>query len=143
MKLLRFFLVAIAVTVTLACLVGCSARKAMTPDGRVLYKSTRFGNRESIKRVEYRGPDGAVFIMEGFSGDQVEGMSMVAEASARGAVQGITGGAGGASALRSAPQVGNAAWTVPEGMKAVQRGSDVVLIPKDDPSVPQYEIQTH
>lgn len=71
--------------------VGCATRTAQTPDGRVIYKSTRFGNKESIKRVEYRAPDGSVFILEGYSGDQVEGLGIVAEASARGVVQGMTG----------------------------------------------------
>lgn len=32
--------------------------------------------------------------------------------------------------------------TIPPGMKAVQRGSEVLLVPKDDPSVPQPEIVT-
>lgn len=106
--------------IALAVMAGCATRTAQTPDGKVLYKSTRFGNKEGIKRVEYRGADGAVFILEGYSSDQVEGMGIIAEAAARGAVQGITGGAGGAS-VRS----------IPEGMK---------LVPKDDPSKPQLEL---
>lgn len=93
----------------IAC--GCSTRTAQTPDGRVLYKSTRFGNKESIRRVEYRAPDGSVFILEGFAGDQVEGLGIVTEAAARGAVQGLTG-----------------------------QGSAMKIVPKDDPSKPQPEV---
>lgn len=108
--------------IALALLAGCSTRTAQTPDGRVLYKSTRFGNKESIRRVEYRAPDGSVFILEGFAGDQVEGLGIVTEAAARGAVQGLTGQAGGLAKPA----------TIPEGMK---------VVPKDDPSKPQPEIQ--
>lgn len=96
--------------VAVAC--GCSTRTAQTPDGRVLYKSTRFGNKESIRRVEYRAPDGSVFILEGFAGDQVEGLGIVTEAAARGAVQGLTG-----------------------------QGSSLKVVPKDDASKPQPEVQ--
>lgn len=114
-----------ATIVILSCLAlcaGCTTRTAQTPDGRVIYKSTRVGNKEAIKRVEYRDPDGSVFILEGYSSDQVEGMGIIAEAAARGAVQGMTGGAGGAVPLSS----------IPAGMK---------MVPKDDPSKPQPEIQ--
>lgn len=69
----------------------------------VIYKSTRVGNKEAIKRVEYRGADGAVFILEGYASDQVEGLGIVTEAAARGAVQGLTGGAGTAGASAKAP----------------------------------------
>jgi hypothetical protein len=80
-------------TILLLALViaGCTTRTAQTPDGKVIYKSTRFGNKEAIKRVEYHGADGVVFILEGYSADQVEGMSIIAESAARGAVQGMTG----------------------------------------------------
>lgn len=105
----------------IALVQACTTRTAQTPDGKVLYKSTRFGNKEAIKRVEYRGADGAVFILEGYSSDQVEGMGIVAEAAARGAVQGLTGGGG--SALSGS--------AVPAGMK---------LVPKDDPSTPKLEV---
>ncbi len=101
----------------LAVTAGCTTRTASTPDGWVLYKSTRFGNKEAIKRVEYRGKDGSVFILEGYASDQVEGLGIIAESAARGAVQGITGGAGGG---------------VPAGMK---------LVPKDDPSKPHLEVE--
>lgn len=92
-------------TILLLALIiaGCTTRTAQTPDGKVIYKSTRFGNKEAIKRVEYRGADGVVFILEGYSSDQVEGMGIVAEAAARGAVQGMTGGAGTAGAATKAP----------------------------------------
>ena len=108
--------------VALALLAGCTTRTAQTPDGRVLYKSTRFGNKEAIKRVEYRSKDGTVFILEGFSSDQVEGLGIVTEAAARGAVQGLTGQAGGLAKPA----------TIPDGMK---------LVPKDDPSKPQQEVE--
>lgn len=87
----------------LAIAAGCTTRTAQTPDGKVIYKSTRFGNKEAIKRVEYRAPDGSVFILDGYSSDQVEGMGIIAEAAARGAVQGMTGGAGTAGAASKAP----------------------------------------
>lgn len=105
----------------LAIAAGCTTRTAQTPDGKVIYKSTRFGNKEAIKRVEYRAPDGSLFILEGYSSDQVEGMGIVAEAAARGAVQGMTGGGGSAVPLSS----------IPVGMK---------MVPKDDPSKPQLEV---
>lgn len=92
-------------------LAGCTTRTAKTPDGRVIYTSTRFGNKEAIRRVEYRAPDGSVFILEGYASDQVEGLGIVTEAAARGAVQGLTGQA---SALK--------------------------LVPKDDPSTIKQEI---
>lgn len=106
--------------VGVVALAGCTTRTAQTPDGRVLYKSTRFGNKEAIKRVEYRTKDGTVFILEGFSSDQVEGLGIVTEAAARGAVQGMTGQAGSLAKPTS----------IPDGMK---------LVPKDDPSTPKME----
>lgn len=69
--------------IALALMAGCTTRTAQTPDGKVIYKSTRVGNKEAIKRVEYRGADGVVFILEGYSSDQVEGMGIIAEAAAR------------------------------------------------------------
>lgn len=53
---------------------------------------------------------------------------------------------GGASTLRTGGQGPTALpmslgeWTVPKGMKAVQRGGSVVLVPADDPSTPVPEI---
>lgn len=85
----------ILLTVALAGLValagaGCTTRTLTLPGGGT-YKSTRFGNKEAIKRVEFHGPKGEVFILEGYAGDQVEGLGIVTEAAARGAVQGLTG----------------------------------------------------
>lgn len=53
---------------------------------------------------------------------------------------------GGASTLRAGSQSPTALpmslgeWTVPKGMKAVQRGNAVVLVPVDDPSKPVPEL---
>lgn len=71
---------------------GCTTRTLTMPDGREVYKSTRFGNKESIKRVEYRSAKGEVFILEGYDSDQVQAIGIAAEAAARGAVSGLTGG---------------------------------------------------
>lgn len=103
-------------------LAGCTTREATLPDGRVLYRSARFATNEKLKRVEFRGADGSYFLIEGYGGNQTDAIGIAAEAAARGAVNGITGGA---TAMRSGPPA------VPPGYK---------LVPKDDPSSAQPEI---
>jgi len=110
-----------SILVVLSC-VGCSVRKASMPDGRVLYQSTRFGNKESIKRVEFRSEGGALFVLEGYASDQVEAIGIAAEAAARGAVSALVPSS---AATRQGPP------SVPSGWK---------LAPKDDPSEAQPEI---
>lgn len=68
---------------------GCSIRTATLPDGRVLYSSKRFGNRESIKRIEFRDENGVTFIMEGYLSDQAEALGEVAERTAEGVAKGL------------------------------------------------------
>ncbi len=69
----------------LLLLAGCATRTVTLPDGSVLYKSSRFGNKEQIKRIEFRhGAD--VFILEGYSSDQVEVLSAVTEAAVKAAI---------------------------------------------------------
>lgn len=104
--------------ILLAVDVGCSVRTATLPDGRVLYSSKRFGTKEQIKRVEFRGSKGEVFILEGYAGDQVEALGVVTEAAVKGAVSAAVPGAG--------------LLSVPAGFK---------LAPKDDPSTPKLEIE--
>jgi len=66
-------------------LVGCATRTVTLPDGSVLYKSSRFGNKEQIKRLEFRhGSD--VFILEGYSSDQVEALGVVTKAAVEAAI---------------------------------------------------------
>lgn len=78
------------VVILATALAGCTTRTLTLPGGGT-YKSTRFGNKETMRRVEYVSPKGERFILEGFAGDQVEGLGVVTEAAARGAVQGLTG----------------------------------------------------
>ena len=64
---------------------GCATRTVTLPDGSILYKSTRLGNKEQIKRLEFRhGAD--VFILEGYSSDQVEALGIVTEAAVKAAI---------------------------------------------------------
>lgn len=114
---------------------GCGTRQLVTPDGKVLYKSTRFASDEKVKRVEYRTADGSVLVVEGYSGNQSEGAAMVAEATARGLGQGLAGSSG-VGALGPAASV-----LIPAGQKLVQKNGTAVLAPKDDPSVPRLEIE--
>lgn len=81
-----------ALLIIAIALCGCTTRTLTLPDGREVYKSTRFGNKESIKRVEYRGAKGEIFVLEGYDSDQVQAIGIAAEAAARGAVSGLTGG---------------------------------------------------
>lgn len=124
----------------LAVLCGCSTRSLITPDGKYVYRSQRLGNREQVKELIYRTPDGSEFVMRGYSADQVEALSAVAEASARGAVSGINPAAGSGSLLPSTSGSSLGEWRIPSGMKAVQRAGAIVLVPKDDPSTPVPEI---
>lgn len=114
----------IALVAAIGILTACTSRTFTLPDGSPIYKSHRFGNRESIKRVEYRSKDGSVFIMEGYGSDQVEAIAAGVEAGARGAVQGLMGGT-------TAKPMSASTAAVPDGFK---------LVPKDDPSKPQLEI---
>jgi hypothetical protein len=115
-----------AIALLAACLAfGCTTRKAALPDGRVLYQSTRFGNKEAIKRVEFRSAAGDVFVLEGYASDQVEAIGVAVEAAARGAVGALVPSAG---VTRAGPP------SVPAGFK---------LVPKDDPSRAVPEIIPH
>lgn len=117
---------------------GCGTRQLVTPDGKVLYKSTRFASDEKVKRVEYRTPDGSVLVVDGYSGNQSEGAAMVAEATARGLGQGLTGSSGSGAGALAGPA---ASILIPAGQKLIQRNGAAVLAPKDDPSVPRLEIE--
>lgn len=117
---------------------GCSTRKITTPDGRFTYQSSRLGAKESVKELEFQLPDGSRFVMRGYAGDQVEGLVGVTEATARGVVQGFTGGSGSGASALAGPA---ASILIPAGQKLVQKNGSVVLVPKDDPSVPRLEIE--
>lgn len=120
--------------------IGCSTRSLVTPDGKYLFQSQRLGNREQIKELVYRTPDGSEFVMRGYSADQVEALSAVAEASARGAVSGINPAAGAGNLGLAARGLSLGEWRIPENLKAIQRAGSIVLVPKDDPSTPVPEI---
>jgi hypothetical protein len=123
-------------------LTGCSSRQLATPDGKYLFRSQRLGNREQIKELVYRTPDGSEFVMRGYSSDQVEALAAVTEAAVRGAISSgnpAASASGLFSSLGSGASLGE--WRIPEGMKAVQRGAAIVLVPKDDPSTPVPEIE--
>jgi len=76
--------------VALIAITGCTTRTVTLPDGSVLYKSSRFGNKEQIRRLEFRhGTD--VFILEGYSSDQVEALGIVTKAAVEGAISGMKG----------------------------------------------------
>lgn len=107
----------VILTIVILLAFGCSSRKAMLPDGRVLYESLRFGTKEQIKHVEFRSAQGDVFVLDGYAGDQVEALGVVTEAAVRGAVGAAVPGSG---ALR-----------IPSGFK---------LAPKDDPSTSKLEV---
>lgn len=119
---------------------GCSTRSLVTPDGQYLFRSQRLGNREQIKELVYRTPDGSEFVLRGYSADQVEALSAVAEASARGAVSGINPAAGAGNLGLAARGLSLGEWRIPENLKAIQRAGSIVLVPKDDPSTPVPEI---
>ena len=129
----------IAISCVVLALTGCSTRSLVTPDGKYLFRSERLGNREQIKELVYRTPDGAEFVMRGYSSDQVEALAAVTEAAVRGAVMSVNPAAAAAPGLVSATNLGQ--WKVPAGKKAVQRGDSLVLVPVDDPSTPVPEIE--
>lgn len=110
------------------CLVGCTTRDIVLPNGAGTYKSTRFGNKEVIGRIEFRGEDGSALIVDGFKSDQVQALGVVAEAAVRGAVSSMV------PAARSTPTVSLADLMprIPAGFK---------LVPIDDPSTPQLEVE--
>jgi hypothetical protein len=70
----------------IGCGFGCTIREIATPDGKILYKSTRFGNKETIGSIEYVFPDGSKFVLKGFGSDQVSALGVVTEAAVRAAV---------------------------------------------------------
>ena len=73
----------------LLSITSCTTRTVTLPDGRVVYKSSRFGNKESIKRFEFSASDGTRIVIEGYSGDQVEALGIVTKAAVEGAVEGM------------------------------------------------------
>lgn len=89
----------------LAIAAGCTKRMIEIPTkfGPVKYDSSRVGNKESIKEVVFTAPDGSSLTIKGFSGNQVDALEAVAEGTARGTAQGLTGGAGTAGAATKAP----------------------------------------
>lgn len=116
-----------------AALSGCSTRTVDLTSGGPIYKSTRFGSKESVKEIEYRAPDGSYLRLIGYTSDLAEGLSVVAYSAARGAVEGASGGA--------KPGASGFLGGIPAGTKLVQRGNAVFLAPVDDPSVPHPEIE--
>lgn len=112
-------------------LSGCSSRTVSHPaTGQKIYESTRFGNKESVKRVEYTGPNGERFVLEGYQSDQAEGLGIVAYSTARGVAEGF-GGGGGSSLGALAPVVAQKLTKDPQAPAGYK------IVPKDDPSVPQ------
>lgn len=108
---------------------GCSSRTVTTPDGALLFKSSRLGVKENVKGLEYTTPSGAKLVLTGYTSDQVEALTAVTEAAVRAAISSAAPGAGSLGGLGT--QSTNAVPVVPAGYK---------LVPKDDPSVPQLEI---
>jgi len=140
MKLLRFFVVAIALTGLLAVLTGCASPKEVT-NARIRVVA---GTNEvlsidqpkdtTIARAEYRRPDGSAVIIEGYqstanaaavaaveSMNKMQGQIMLRalELAKEAGMAGATGGA-----VRNSPGI-------PEGWK---------LVPTNDPSTPKPEI---
>lgn len=107
-------------TVLAFLLFGCSSRTVSTPDGKFVFKSTRVGVKENLKGLEYTTPGGARLTLSGYSSDQVEALVAVTETAVRTAINSAAPGAGAFSTN-----------LVPTGYK---------LVPKDDPSVPHFEI---
>lgn len=107
-------------TVLAFLLFGCSSRTVTTPDGALLFKSSRLGVKENVKGLEYTTPSGAKLVLKGYSSDQVEALVAVTETAVRTAINSAAPGAGAFSTN-----------SVPAGYK---------LVPKDDPSVPHFEI---
>ncbi len=140
MKLVRFFVIAIATAVLLAVVTGCASPKEVT-NARIRVVA---GTNEvlsidqpkdtTISRAEYRRPDGSVIVIEGYqstanaaavaaveSMNKMQGQVMLRalELAKEAGMSGATGGA-----VRSP----NA---IPDGWK---------LVPTDDPSTPKPEI---
>ena len=144
-------------TASMAVLVsaGCTKRTLAMPTkaGPFVYESQRFGNKETLKEATFVGADGSSFAIRGFTSDQVEALSAVAEAASRGAVQAFMGGAtpGTLSSVVSRglpPQATAPKETeLPDGVPAVVAGPDgrvfkllvrngaVLLVPKDEVAV--------
>ena len=126
--------VSVIASVMISALSGCSTRTVDLSSGGPIYKSSRFGSKESVREIEYRAPDGSYVRLVGYTSDLAEGLSVVAYSAAKGAVEGASGGMqpGAASLLGG--------MKIPAGTKLVQRGGSVFLAPVDDPSSPQPEI---
>ena len=107
---------------------GCSSRTVTTPDGALLFKSSRLGVKENVKGLEYTTPAGARLVLTGYTSDQVEALVAVTEAAVRTAIN------------SAAPGAGAGGYGLPSSLStnAVPAGYKLVL--KDDPSVPQLEI---
>lgn len=79
------------------CACGCQYRKikipykAGTTNAVATYTSAGFGNKEGLKEVTFKGPNGEQFTITGFSRNQVDGLEKFSEGAARGAVQGMMG----------------------------------------------------
>jgi hypothetical protein len=80
---------AIALMTLIGCGFGCTIREVATPDGKILYKSTRFGNKETIGSIEYTFPDGSRFVLKGFGSDQVSALGVVTEAAVKAAITSV------------------------------------------------------
>lgn len=119
--------IAIIIAGLTAILCGCSTRSFVTPDGKVLFRSERLGTKEQVREIVYRTPDGAEFVMKGYSSDQVEALAAVTEAAVKAAISSMNPAAGLSTRTASAP----AAAAIPPGYK---------LVPSNDPSRPQPEI---
>jgi hypothetical protein len=63
---------------------GCTTREFTFGDMK--YKSTRFGNKERIKSIEFRHGDDLIKIV-GYSNDQVEALGIVTEAAVTAAIK--------------------------------------------------------
>lgn len=120
------------VVLAATAVAGCSTRSLVTPDGRAIFRSSRLGTTEQVKEVRYRTKDGAEFTLRGYSSDQVEALAAVTEAAVRAAIS---------SQNPSGAGFNLGQFVVPAGMKAIQRGRSVVLVPTDDPSQPTPEIE--
>lgn len=80
---------AILILALIGCGNACTVREIATPDGKVLYKSTRFGNKETIGSIEYVFPDGSRFVLKGFGSDQVSALGVVTEAAVKAAITSV------------------------------------------------------
>ncbi len=79
----------IALMTLIGCGSGCTVREITTPDGKILYKSTRFGNKETIGSIEYVFPDGSRFVLRGYGSDQVSALGVVTEAAVKAAITSV------------------------------------------------------